>query len=75
MIFVFDFGVKGVALASFLAQLSMVAYFIYTLMGLHIGLSIRIALRPFSWKIYRVSLRRHGADADATDHCGRHSDL
>ena len=23
----------------------------------------------------RVSLRRHGADADATDHCGRHSDL
>lgn len=50
MIFVFDFGVKGVALASFLAQLSMVAYFIYTLMGLHIGLSIRIALRPFSGK-------------------------
>ncbi len=49
MIFVFDFGVK-VALASFLAQLSMVAYFIYTLMGLHIGLSIRIALRPFSRK-------------------------
>ena len=56
MIFVFDFGVKGVALASFLAQLSMVAYFIYTLMGLHIGLSIRIALRPFSWKIYREFL-------------------
>lgn len=25
-------------------------------MGLHIGLSIRIALRPFSWKIYREFL-------------------
>lgn len=50
MIFVFDFGVKGVALASFLAQLSVVAYFIYALMGLRIGLSVRIALRPFSGK-------------------------
>ena len=50
------FWCERVALASFLAQLSMVAYFIYTLMGLHIGLSIRIALRPFSWKIYREFL-------------------
>lgn len=56
MIFVFDFGVKGVALASLLAQLSVVVYFLYALMGLRLGLSVRIALRPFSWQTYREFL-------------------
>ena len=50
------FVLAGVVSAIVLACVGVVAYFIYTLMGLHIGLSIRIALRPFSWKIYREFL-------------------
>ena len=55
MIFVFDFGVKGVALASFLAQLSMVAYFIY-IDGITYRVEYTHRVTPILWKIYREFL-------------------
>ena len=56
MIFVFDLGVKGVALASFFAQLTVVAYFIFSLVMLRLGLSFRLSVRHLSWRIYRQIL-------------------
>lgn len=56
MIFVLNLGVKGVALASFFAQLTVVAYFIFSLVMLRLGLSFRLSVRHLSWRIYRQIL-------------------
>lgn len=76
MIFVFDFWCErgGIGVVSGATEYGR-------LFHLHIdGITYRVEythrVTPILLEnLPRVSLRRHGADADATDHCGRHSDL
>lgn len=56
MIFVFDFGAKGVALASFLAQIVVVCYFIFSLPSLQAGFKFKFSFHNLSWSTYKQVL-------------------
>ena len=56
MIFVFDFGAKGVALASFVAQIIVVFYFIFSLPSLQANFKYKFCLRHLSWTTYKQIL-------------------
>ncbi|OCG21786.1 precolibactin export MATE transporter ClbM [Gilliamella sp. App4-10] len=56
MIFIFDFGVKGVALASFIAQIIVVSYFVLSLPSLQAGFKYKFCFRHLSWLTYKQIL-------------------
>ncbi|WP_294843784.1 MATE family efflux transporter [uncultured Gilliamella sp.] len=56
MIFIFNFGAKGVALASFISQIAFVIYFIFSLSSLRIGLKLKFSLHYLSLPVYKQIL-------------------